>query len=49
MMDKLNGFIFEDDDLLEKYKTVWDKFSADMEKEFDSEAVYDKKFLKAKI
>ena len=42
-------FLIEDDDLLEKYKTVWDKVSADMEKEFDREVVYDKKFLKIKI
>ena len=35
-------FLIEDDDLLEKYNTVWDKFRADMKKEFDSETVYDK-------
>ena len=30
-MDKLNGCIFitEDDDFLEKYKTIWDKVRAD--------------------
>ena len=32
-----------------KYNNTWDKVSADMEKEFYSEPVYDKKFLKTKI
>ena len=40
-MDKLNGCIFliEDDDLLEKYNTIWDKVTTDIKKEFDSEPV----------
>ena len=42
-------FLLEDDDLLEKYDTIWDKVSADNKKEFDSEPVYNKKFLKTKI
>ena len=42
-------FLIEDDDLLEKYNTIWDKVSADIKKEFDSEPVYNKKFLKTKI
>ena len=41
-------FLIEDDDLLEKYNTIWDKVSADI-KEFDSEPVYNKEILKAKI
>ena len=32
-------FLIEDDDLLEKYKTIWDKVSADIKKEFDSKPV----------
>ena len=32
-------FLIEDDDLLEKYNTIWDKVSADIKKEFDSETV----------
>ena len=28
-----------DDDLLERYNTIWDKVSADIKKEFDSEPV----------
>ena len=42
-------FLIEDDDLLEKYNTIWDKVSADIKKEFDSKPVYNKKFLKTKI
>ena len=33
-------FLIEDDALLEKYNTIWDKVSADIKKEFDSEPVY---------
>ena len=33
-------FLIEDDDLLEKYNTIWDKVSADIKKEFDSEPIY---------
>ena len=42
-------FLIEDDDLLEKYNTIWDKVSADIKKEFDSEPVYNKNYLKTKI
>ena len=41
-------FLIEDDDLLEKYKTIWDKVSADIKKEFDSEPVFNKNYLKTK-
>ena len=30
------SFFVEDDDLLEKYNTIWDKVSADIKKDFDS-------------
>ena len=30
-------FLIEDDNLLEKYNAIWDKVSADIKKEFDSE------------
>ena len=30
-------FLIEDDDLSEKYNTIWNKVSADKKKEFDSE------------
>ena len=42
-------FLIEDDDLLEKYNIIWDKISADIKNEFDSEPVYNKKFLKTKM
>ena len=42
-------FVIEDDDLLKKYNTIWDKVSAYIKKEFDSEPVYDKNYLKTKI
>ena len=38
----------EDDDLLEKYNTIWDKVSANIKKEFDNEPVYNKEYLKRK-
>ena len=41
-------FLIKDDDLLKKYKTIWDKVSADIKKEFDSKSVYNKIFLKSK-
>ena len=41
-------FLIEDDDSLEKYNTVWDTISADIEKKVDSEPVYNKKYLKTK-
>ena len=41
-------FLIEDD-LLEKYNTIWDKVSADIKKEFDSKPVYKKNYLKTKI
>ena len=43
------NFSIEDHDLLKKYDTIWDKVSADIKKEFDSEPVYSKDFLETKI
>ena len=42
-------FLIADDDLLEKYNTIWDKVSDDMKKGYDSKPVYNKEFLKTKI
>ena len=42
-------FLIKDDDLLEKYNTIWDKVSADVKKEFDSGPGYNKKILETKI
>ena len=41
-------FLIEDDDLLNKYNTIWDNASADIKKEFDSKPVCNKKILKTK-
>ena len=41
--------MMEDDDLLEKYNTIWDKVSADIKREFHSEPVYNKNYLKTKV
>ena len=37
---KWTYFLIEDNDLLEKYNTIWDKVSTDIKKEFDSEPFY---------
>ena len=42
-------FLIEDDDLLEKYNTIWDKVSAVIKEEFDSKPVYNKEILKTKM
>ena len=42
-------FSIEIDDLLKKDGTIWYKVSGDIKKEFDSEPVYHKIFLKTKI
>ena len=42
-------FLIKYDELLEKCDTIWDKVSADIKKELDSEPVYNKKLLKTKI
>ena len=42
-------FLIEDDDLLEKYNSIWDNISADIKKEFDSKPAYGKNCLKTKI
>ena len=42
-------FLIEDDKLLKNYNTLWDKVSSGVKKEFDSEPVYKKEFLKTKI
>ena len=39
----------KDVELFRKYNTVWDKVSADTKKEFGSESVYNKEFLRTKI
>ena len=38
--------LIEEDDLLEKCDTIWDKVSANIKGEFDNEPVYNDFFLK---
>ena len=42
-------FLIEDDDLLKKYKTIWDKISTVIKKDFGSKPVFNKNFLKTKM
>ena len=43
-------FLIQDEDLLKKYNTIWQKVSTDIKKEFDREPVYNTKIaLKTKI
>ena len=41
-------FLIEDDVLLERYNTIWDKVSSYIKKEFDNEHVYNKIYLETK-
>ena len=49
MKNKYMSFSIEDEKLLNAYNKVWDKVSNIMQKGFDSESVYNEKYLKAKI
>ena len=40
--------MFEHDDLLNKYNTIWDKVSTDIKKKIDSKPVCNKKYFKTK-
>ena len=42
-------FLTEDDNLLKKHNTRWDKVSAVIKREFNIEPIYSKKFLETKI
>ena len=39
-IESLLYVLIEDDELLEKYNTIWDKLSADIKKEFNNNPVY---------
>ena len=39
----------KDGELLQKYNEIWEKVKNSLKKEFDSEPVYNEKYLKAKI
>ena len=46
---KYMSFLIKDDELLEKYNKIWKKVSNSIKKGFDSEPVYNEKYLKTKI
>ena len=46
---KSMSFLIRDDELLENYNEIWEKVKDSLKKELDSEGVYNKKYLKAKI
>ena len=46
---KYMSFLTKDDELLEKYNEIWEKVSKSIKKEFDSDPVYEGKYLKTKI
>ena len=41
--------MIESDDLLEKYKAIWENVRRDIKKELDRESVCNRELLKAKI
>ena len=42
-------FLIKDDELLEKYNEIWEKVENSVRIEFDTEPLYNEKYLKAKI
>ena len=37
-------FLIEDDDVLKKFNTIWDKVTADIKRKVETEHVYNKEF-----
>ena len=46
---KYMSFLIKDDELSKKHNGIWEKVKNNIKKEFDSEPVYNEKYLKAKI
>ena len=46
---KYMSFLIKDDELLDRYNEIWEKFKNSINKEFDSDPSYKEKYLKAKI
>ena len=42
-------FLIEDKELLKKYNDIWNDVSNSIKEEFDSEPIYNKRYLKTKI
>ena len=43
------NFLVNDEEILEKYNEIWDKIKNLFKEKFDSEPVYNDKYIKAKI
>ena len=43
------SFLIKDNELLEKCNEIWEKVKNNLKKEFDSEPVYNERYLKVKI
>ena len=43
------SFVIKDDDMLDKYKEIWDKIKETLSIKFHSTPVYDEKYIKAKV
>ena len=43
------SFLIKENELLEKYNEIWEKVKNSIKKEFDSELVYNVKYMKTKI
>ena len=43
------SFLIKDNELLKTYNEIWEKVSKSIKKEFDSERVYNNKYLKTKV
>ena len=43
------SFLIKDDNVLDKYYEIWNKIKEKLSIKFHSEAVYDQKYLKAKV
>ena len=46
---KYMSFLIKDNELFKKYNETWEKVKNSLKKEFDSEPVYNEKYLKAKM
>ena len=43
------SFVIKDDDVLDKYKEIWDKIKETLSIKFHSMPVYDEQYIKAKV
>ena len=43
------SFVIKDDDVLDKYSEIWNRFRDVLNTKFHSMSVYDEKYIKAKV